>query len=243
MRGRAGPDKYVSGDTCRMANQVLLLLIGFVLTSVLGGALGFLFQRRSWAHQHETQRRDEERAQGIKVFEEVSRLLDQRLYRMRLVYWAADRRTQGGSDSDALDAAVRDYRRVLASWNDNLNREMALVQTYFGDAARRQLEDELFEVYAEIGRALDRFVREVYASPDGNVELPPLDWRLDRLGSTVYVFNLRLLKLLQEDQLGVNSPRTEPRHHRRPWGSSNRGADIYPTHVQEDHDPAGAPSA
>ena len=31
-----------------MGNQVLLLVIGFALTSVLGGALGYFFQARSW---------------------------------------------------------------------------------------------------------------------------------------------------------------------------------------------------
>lgn len=193
-----------------VGNQVLLLLIGFVLTSVLGGTLGFLFQTRSWSHQHDAQRRDEERAQAIKVFEEVSSLLDRRLYRMRLVYWAAKRRARGGADSDALDKALTDYREVLGNWNDNLNRTMALVQTYFGGAARRQLEDELYEGYSEIGRALDQLVRDVSGSSDGDVQVPPIGRRLTGLGHKVGRFNLRLLTLLQNDQLGSKAPRAEP---------------------------------
>jgi len=38
-----------------VTQQLLLLIVGFVLTSVAGGALGSWFQRRAWAHQHEIQ--------------------------------------------------------------------------------------------------------------------------------------------------------------------------------------------
>jgi hypothetical protein len=74
-----------------MGDQVFLLVIGFLLTSVAGGVLGLLFQERSWSHQHRAQQLDQQREQAIKVFEEVSSLLDRRLYRMRLVFWAAKR--------------------------------------------------------------------------------------------------------------------------------------------------------
>src|SRR6185437_4869421 len=78
----------------QMGQQLLLLVVGFVLTSVLGGLLGYLLQSRAWAHQHDVQRRDEERQQTLKTFEEISLLLDRRLYRMRRLYWAARRKAQ-----------------------------------------------------------------------------------------------------------------------------------------------------
>src|SRR5580693_8556624 len=85
-----------------MTQQLLLLVAGFVLTSVAGGALGYWFQHRAWAHQHEIQlrdeehqhevkRREEEHQRALKTFEEVSQLLDRRLYRMRLLYWRRER--------------------------------------------------------------------------------------------------------------------------------------------------------
>jgi hypothetical protein len=72
---------------------------------VAGGALGYWFQHRAWAHQHEiqlrdeehqheVQRREEEHQRALKTFEEVSQLLDRRLYRMRLLYWAARERVR-----------------------------------------------------------------------------------------------------------------------------------------------------
>jgi hypothetical protein len=131
-----------------MTQQLLLLVAGFVLTSVAGGALGYWFQHRAWAHQHEiqlrdeehqheVQRREEEHQRALKTFEEVSQLLDRRLYRMRLLYWAAREVAAGTGDQERLASARADYRAVLTEWNDNLNRNLALIETYFGTSAMR----------------------------------------------------------------------------------------------------------
>lgn len=37
------------------AASLLPVITGFFLTTVLGGALGFFFQNRSWEHQHKIQ--------------------------------------------------------------------------------------------------------------------------------------------------------------------------------------------
>jgi len=193
-----------------MGDQVLLLLIGFGLTSVLGGALGFFFQSRSWSHQHRVQQRDQMHEQALKVFEEVSSALDKRLYRMRLVFWAAKRCARAGADLSALRDALDDYRKTVAEWNDNLNRSLALVQTFFGGGARQQLEDHLYEEYSAIGRALDEFVREVSRSGHADVPVPTIGRRLTWLGHEVYALNLQMLELLQQDKLGPDAPAAAP---------------------------------
>ena len=193
-----------------MGDQVLLLVIGFALTSVLGGALGYFFQTRSWAHQHRAQRRDQQHEQAMKVFEEVSSALDKRLYRMRLVFWAAKRCARAGADLSHLRNALNDYRKTLAAWNDNLNRTLALVQTFFGGAAREQLEDHIYDEYSAIGRALDQFVRDVSVSDREDVPVPPIGRRLTWLSHEVYSLNLQMLQLLQQDRLGVAAPAAAP---------------------------------
>jgi hypothetical protein len=191
-----------------MRDQVILLVIGFGLTSVLGGVLGWFFQSRSWSHQHRVQQRDREREQALKVFEEVSSLLDKRLYRMRLVFWTARRLAQDGGSAEPLEAALDEYRAVVATWNDNLNRSLALVHTYFGGALRDELEDRIYEEFTAIGRALDRFVREARAGTAA--EIPPIDGRLRWLGRQVYGFNVRALELLQDARLGRDAPDQAP---------------------------------
>ncbi|MEV0821935.1 peptidoglycan-binding domain-containing protein [Nonomuraea rubra] len=198
-----------------VANQLVLLGLGFVLTTVLGGALGYLFQRRAWAHQHKTQQREREREQASRVFEEISSLLDKRLYRMRLVLWAAKRRVSGSSNEPLSEARER-YREVLLLWNDNLNRNLALTQAYFGAGARRRLE-ELYETYTAIGHALDQLMRDLGGAfargkaetPAGSQlidEISPIERRLDELSHQVYHLNLHMLRLLQSGTLGQEAP-------------------------------------
>jgi len=38
-----------------MGKDLVPLVVGFLLTSVLGGLLGYLFQQRAWSHQHQVQ--------------------------------------------------------------------------------------------------------------------------------------------------------------------------------------------
>jgi hypothetical protein len=185
-----------------MGNQIILLLVGFLLTSVAGGLLGSFFQQRTWRHQHDVQQREQEQQQAIKVFEEISSLLDKRLYRMRLMYWATKDHVRGG-DSEQMNKALGGYREVLQLWNDNLNRYLALTMTHFGKGMREQLEG-LYERYTSIARALDQFIRD--ASQDRAIEVPPIGRRLSVLSNQVYNFNLRMLDLIQRQRLGESAP-------------------------------------
>ena len=200
-----------------MAQQLLLVVVGFVLTSVAGGALGSWFRRRAWAHQHEIQRRDEERQRevqrreeehqrALKTFEEVSQLLDRRRYRMRRLYWAARDVAAGTGDQERLAAARADYRAVLAEWNDNLNRNLALVETYFGTPAREVMSGQVYESVAAPGRGLEEVVKMVSAAGDGQIEVPRLGHRIARLSRSVYALNLQMLRLLREDSTGRAAP-------------------------------------
>jgi len=200
-----------------MAKQLLLLVAGFVLTSVAGGALGYWFQRRAWAHQHEiqlrdeehqheVQRREEEHQRALKTFEEVSQLLDRRLYRMRRLYWAARDMAAGTGDQERLAAARADYRAVLAEWNDNLNRNLALIETYFGTPARNVMSGQIYESFAALGRGLEEIVKMVSAAGDGQIEVPRFGHRITRLSRSVYALNQQMLRLLRDDSTGPAAP-------------------------------------
>jgi hypothetical protein len=55
-------------------------------------------------HQYEIQKQDLHHQQALKTFEELSSLLDQRLYRMRLIFWAG---ATPGKDKPGTIALVR----------------------------------------------------------------------------------------------------------------------------------------
>jgi hypothetical protein len=209
-----------------MANDpIVLLVLGFLLTSVLGGGLAYLFQQRAWRHQYEIQKQDLHHQQALKTFEEQSSLLDQRLYRMRLIFWAATRLARQPLKPASLDTELTDYRAVLRVWNDNLNRNLALIDTYFGEAARLQLETELFAEYSAIGEELDEFVREVTTANETPVQVRPIGSRLSELSARVYQFNVFMLRSLRDDD-GHAARLPADEHARRALRFGHDGADV-----------------
>jgi len=189
-----------------VTDQFVLLVTGFVLTTVLGGALGYVFQTRAWRHQHDIERGEEQRRQAMRVFEELSTLMDRRIYRMRQVAWAARGIADSGGVTQDLRDALDGYRTVLRDWNDNLNRSLALVQTSFGDDIRRSLDEDIFERFAAIGRALDDYTRGVSAGQGLPNDARALGRRLTGLAHDVYELNVVMLRRLQDGHVGIEAP-------------------------------------
>lgn len=186
-----------------MAESPLVLLVaGFVLTTVLGGILGHYFQQRTWQQQAANQRTKRDLDEATKVFEEVSVLLDRRLYRMRRVNWVARRLATTTGTSVELDEALRAYRSILEDWNDNLNRLLTLVQTYFGQPVRERLQFEVHESFAAVGEELEQFVREVSAPDRPPIRVRPVGRRLQDLSNRVFDFNLVMLAALERERVG-----------------------------------------
>jgi hypothetical protein len=110
--------------------------ITVILATFLAALLAYVFQNRSWNHQHQVQAAEQqyqlqmqlmeqERERAVLIFDEISRLMDKRLYRLRLVYW----RLKSGHDGTGWPAETaerfEEYRQVLYEWNDSINRNLA----------------------------------------------------------------------------------------------------------------------
>jgi hypothetical protein len=202
--------------------QLLPVIVGFVLTGVIGAFLGYQLQNRAWAHQHEVQRHDEERRKAVETYEQVSVLLGRRLYRMRRMYWAV---TDGGDGTgvpgEDLASARAEYRDVLAEWNDNLYRVLVLAGTCFGAPVQRVLRDEVQEEFAAAHRGLNEIVK-IAAAHGGHAGLPRFGYRLDKLGYQVYELNTWMLRLLQNDSIGRSAPQESA------WPAAARAGHRYP---------------
>lgn len=68
-------------------HDLFLLLVGFFFTSIVGAALAAYFQNRSWDYQEMDRSRSSERTAATNVFEDVSKPMDKRIYRMRRLNW------------------------------------------------------------------------------------------------------------------------------------------------------------
>lgn len=186
-----------------MTQQLILLVVGAALTG-LGGLLGVVLsnslQGRSWARQHEAQRREEGLAQARRTFEEISVFLDRRLYRMWRLYWTARDRAAGTVSGEEFSVAWSGYREVVTDWNDNLNRVLALAETHFGDGVKVMLETQVYERFATLGRGLDATVRMVSSADGKPVGIPRLGHRLDALSRRVCELDAQMLRLLSDER-------------------------------------------
>lgn len=177
------------------------VVVGFVLTTVLGGALGFFFQRRSWTHQHEVQFAEQERERAVRIFEEVSRIMDKRLYRLRLIHWSLAADGDDDTGSRALNARMEDYRQALYEWNDNINRNLALVQQYFGIKMRNRLDRAIGASFVALGEDVEALWKAKDESGEGR-RPENMDQRINELSTLVYVFNLDMIRAVQSGAVG-----------------------------------------
>jgi hypothetical protein len=195
-----------------MGSQIVLLVIGFVLTTVVGGVLGYYFQRRTW----DANRRESERAAAASVFDDVSRGMDERLYRMRLVYWGLRR-----GDANRVESAMTEYRATLVKWNDNLNRSLALVQRYFGREVWDFLCTVIYEEFAIIGRHLEDWYRrrsDPDLGPTEKARLFVTGRRLQALGNDIFELNGFMIGTIQRGRVGLYLE-TRTDEEPRPWSS------------------------
>jgi len=180
------------------------LVVGFVLTTVLGGLLGTYLQRRTWDHQNQAQLRQEDLRHAGDVCHAVSRLLDKRRYRMLRLFFAVRGRARETVSAEVLAARFSDYDQLLNEWNDSLNVNLALVGTYFGQCARAWLE-RAYETYQEAGARLEDAYRDAArgSQPAG---LDELGMRLAGLDDIAYRFSVLMMAQLRDGTVGRRAP-------------------------------------
>ena len=191
-------------------DQAVSIVVGFVLTTLIGGWWATRLQNRSWEHQNERRKHEEESRRASEACDDLSRLLDKRLYRMRRLYWSIAAANRSPEDVEAMEARLDDYNSVLYEWNDRLNANLALLGSHFGTAARAYLFD-LYERFREVGRKLEFGVTAVrrreslptdFTSLDGEFE----GWSEATLNGRVYVLGAALTAQLRDGLVGSRAP-------------------------------------
>jgi hypothetical protein len=186
-----------------VVSTLVPVVVGFLLTTVVGGLLGVYLQRRSWSHQYNVQLAAARRDRAVALFEELSRLLDRRLYRMRRLYWTL-RRERERPLSERGAKSLEDYDAVLFEWNDNINRNLALLERSFGSRMRERLDYEIGATMRSVGVSLENELKNPSAS---EADLNEIDSRLGRLANLIYAYNIEMLASIQT---GTLTPPTNP---------------------------------
>lgn len=93
------------------------------------------------------------------VCQAVSRLLDRRLYRMLRLVDVLDGQGDDPDRPALLARRLGEYDQVLYEWNDQLNLNLAMMGTYFGESARDWLDLVLYENFRSVGSDLGQVGR------------------------------------------------------------------------------------
>lgn len=185
-----------------MGSDLVILIVGFALTTVVGGFLGFFFQKRNADLQTMQRLAEAERVAALNLFEELSTMMDRRIYRMRQLCWQLQ---ANHPDSARIEAAMDDYRESVRDWNDRLNRNLAVAEIYFGRAIRRQLHDTIYAGFAGVGKQLE----EAYG--EDRTRIDRIEAALDALARSVYELNVRMIRQVRDGRVGTFLPETGSR--------------------------------
>lgn len=111
------------------SEKTLTLALGFLITTVLGGMLGYLLNRRSWQiqTQHEIYRARFD--EGIGFLDEISILVGRRFFALQRFFWAL----QDG-DVDKIAEREREYFLIVAEWNAQFWRNRNKIRLLVGEA-------------------------------------------------------------------------------------------------------------
>jgi hypothetical protein len=184
------------------------ILLGFVLTTLVGGWWAARLQQKSWSQQNDVRLREAAAERAGMVCQELTALMDRRLYRMQGLLWSA---MAEPVDLGELDQRREEYREVLKDWNEKLNMHLSLVGSYFGDAARARL-DALYEEFKRVGEGVELAVRAAARGDDVTAVAacvqPELAGRAPgTLNDRVYNFGLVLTGQLRDGEVGPDAPR------------------------------------
>jgi hypothetical protein len=183
-----------------VTDQLVLLVVGFALTTVVGGLLGYWLQARAWRRQERARLFQSESDAARAFFEDLSRIFDRRLHRMREL----DDRLSRADDPGEMERSLTRYREAVDEWNDNLNRILALAQRYFGTEFRTNLDYGLMSRFVDVGRRLQSRVH-TYRDVGGPTS-PSLASDLESLRNEVIDLNIRLIGAIQGGDVGVFHP-------------------------------------
>lgn len=164
-----------------------------ILTSIIIGAMGSLIgvylQDRSWEKQYKLSLIENDRRMAEEIFSEISRLMDSRIYKTRLLLNAKYNK------GDYL-LSLQKYSAHLVDWNENLNRNVALIKYYFGNNASDFFYNDIHLALREICSRIQNY-REI-----DNATYKTISKELDNINNSICEMDSIMLNLIQQNNIG-----------------------------------------
>src|SRR4051794_32840837 len=162
----------VQGLWDRLGTDQGLLVLGFLLSSVLGGLVTHFFQKLSWQRQAKLDLYSQRYKEGNQFLECLSSLIDRRYFGLKRLLWAIEE----NAHREKLAAREKDYSISVVEWNNNLRSMHNRVRILIGEDEALSFLDYEDDYHQDAPRSLHyRFVlahRKVMAAKADPTVLP-----------------------------------------------------------------------
>lgn len=178
-------------------NPLVVAMIVFFLSSIIGTKVSQKVQDRSWENKDRERKKEKQLDEAIKLFEELSSLMDKRLYLERRVLSAYNDNKRGWVPKEKIDTAFSDYNKFLYEWNFSLNKNICKLEQYFGVEIKNLFHCRIMLDFNWIGILLRRlYFNDKNSSPQA--VLKAIEITNDR----VFKLDQQMLQRIRDERIG-----------------------------------------
>lgn len=195
------PSKATSDKLFGKYDELVRLVLGFLLTGILGAYL---------SHKYTTEQAD--LVAAGKVFNDYSKLAGDRYFVQNRLYLSLRSITKSGSKSnqELLNERLDAYRDAVQLWNSTRGFTREMIKLYFGQPMWSS-ERDIHYAFRSWGQAL-----EAEKNKAGSVDFECMEHEIDNLLSAINLLQSSMARAMQEGKIGGSKDRQEVKTNDRP---------------------------
>ncbi len=173
-----------------------MLILETIVIGAVGTAIAGYFQNRAWKYKQREEQKVKEVGTALELFKRISEKMDVRLYSMRRAAWSVGEEDQ--------QEKREQYQKTLYNWNETLNRDIALIERYFGQKKSERFEQQISWKFVELGRKLGEMYRKTETISEEQTN--KFNEAADKLQVEIRKFDVDLIRSLQREEVGIFRP-------------------------------------
>lgn len=174
----------------RLVKEPLVKITCTLIAAVIGGWLGATFQENSWREQYKLSMIECDRQQAEDIFNEVSRLMDDRFYKTRRLLSAYTQH-----DSIKIETYKQSMLMQLEEWNANRRMMYSLIEGYYGVTFSKFFIYNIQDSFAKISNYM--------LSPyEKSIDYEKIKAELVSIDRNIAVFNKMMLNAIKQNRIG-----------------------------------------
>jgi|SRR5215208_596218 len=141
-------------------SNFVLLLLGFILTTMAGGLLSYWLQKQSWRRQTRVDLYRKRYEEGSQFLDELAKLIGNRFFQLQRYLWILEELQDNDIQDDVLQAVAHEVDKTVAEWNSTFWLNRVKIRLLVGEAQAQQFLDFQDDLRTEKPRSIQyRFVK------------------------------------------------------------------------------------